>query len=61
LQPGETQSVSFEIVPSRDFRHYDSERKAYAVDPGDYEVQAAASSADVRLRARLTVTGENPR
>jgi beta-glucosidase len=61
LQPGETQAVSFQIVPSRDLRHYDSERKAYAVDPGDYEVQAAASSADVRLRARLTVTAEDTR
>jgi beta-glucosidase len=59
LQPGETQSVSFQIVPSRDLRHYDVDRKAYAVDPADYEVQAAASSADVRLRARLTVTADN--
>jgi beta-glucosidase len=59
LQPGETQAVSFQIVPSRDLRHYDVDRKAYAVDPGDYEVQAAASSADVRLRARLTVTADN--
>jgi beta-glucosidase len=58
LQPGETQTLSFEIVPSRDLRHYDVDREAYAVDPGDYEIQAAASSADVRLRTRLTVMAE---
>jgi beta-glucosidase len=58
LQPGETRSISFEIVPSRDLRHYDVDRDAYAVDPGNYEVQAGASSADLRLRTSLTVTAE---
>jgi beta-glucosidase len=58
LQPGETQSISFEIVPSRDLRHYDVDRDAYAVDPGKYEVQAGSSSSDLRLRTSLTVAAE---
>jgi beta-glucosidase len=37
-------------------RHYDDERKAYAVDAGAYEVQLGASSADIRLKKRFEVT-----
>jgi beta-glucosidase len=36
-------------------RIYDERRGAYAVDPGEYEAQVGASSADIRLRARFTV------
>jgi beta-glucosidase len=56
LQRGETTSVSFAIVPSRDLRHYDGERNAYATDPGTYEVQLGASSTDIRLTKTFTVT-----
>jgi beta-glucosidase len=49
LQPGEAQQVRFEVQPVRDFVHYDVDRKAYAVDPGTYEIQLGASSADIRL------------
>lgn len=55
LQPGEERSVSFTLTPDADLRHYDPERRAYAVDPGPYEVQLGASSADIRLSQRLTV------
>jgi beta-glucosidase len=58
LEPGETRSVSFEIVPSRDLRHYDVDRDGYAVDPGSYEVQVGASSSDVRVREKFTVTSD---
>ncbi|WP_338331071.1 fibronectin type III-like domain-contianing protein, partial [Xanthomonas citri] len=37
-------------------RLYDEQRKAYVVDPGAYEVQIGASSADIRARQRFTVT-----
>lgn len=56
LQPGEERTVTFAITPSTDLRHYDVTGKAYAVDPGAYEVQVGASSADVRVKGRLTVT-----
>jgi beta-glucosidase len=58
LEPGETRSVSFEIVPSRDLRHYDVDRDAYAVDPGSYEVQVGASSSDVRVKEKFTVASD---
>jgi beta-glucosidase len=55
LQPGEQQRVHFTLQPSQHFRHYAEESKAYAVDPGTYELQAGASSADIRVRGSLTV------
>jgi len=30
-------------------------KKAYSVDPGSFEVQIGASSADIRAKANLTV------
>lgn len=56
LQPGEEREVSFTFTPEISLRHYDDERKAYAVDAGAYEVQLGASSADIRLKKRFEVT-----
>ncbi len=55
LKPGETREVSFTLVPSRDFAHYDVEQKRYAVDAGDYEIQLGASSTDIRLKSTVAV------
>ena len=55
LQPGETRRVEFAITPERDLRFYDEQGKRYAVDPGAYEVQVGASSADIRARATFEV------
>jgi beta-glucosidase len=55
LQPGEQRRVSFRLTPSEDFAHYDDASRAFAVDPGEYEVQAAASSRDIRLSGRVRV------
>jgi beta-glucosidase len=55
LAPGESRQVSFQMKPDRDLTIYDEEKKAYAVDPGNFEVQIGASSADIRARATLTV------
>jgi len=55
LQPGESRKVEFAIVPERDLRFYDEQGKRYAVDPGAYEVQVGASSADIRARATFEV------
>jgi len=55
LQPGEERKVSFDVSPATDLRYYDEQRHAYAVDPGGYEVQIGASSADVRLAQAFTV------
>ncbi|KRG68514.1 glucan 1,4-alpha-glucosidase [Pseudoxanthomonas dokdonensis] len=50
LQPGQSQEVSFKFTPARDLTWYDEQKQAYAVDPGQYEVQVGASSEDIRLR-----------
>jgi beta-glucosidase len=55
LNPGESKTVTFTIRPDRDLTIYDEGKKAYAVDPGAYEVQLGASSADIRQRSKLTV------
>jgi beta-glucosidase len=47
--------VSFTVIPDRDFTHYDVTNKRYAVDAGRYELQAGASSADIRLKSTITV------
>ena len=56
LQPGQSRTVSFTVVPETDLRVYDEAAGSYTVDPGRYEVQVGASSADVRVRAPLEVT-----
>jgi beta-glucosidase len=55
LKPGEQKEVSFTVKPGRDLTYYDVTRKNYAVDPGRYEAQLGASSADIRLRQVFTV------
>jgi len=55
LEPGQSRQVSFTVKPDRDLAIYDDVKKAYAVDPGSFEVQIGASSADIRAKASLTV------
>jgi beta-glucosidase len=55
LPAGEGTRVRFRLVPERDLAHYDETRKALAVEPGEFEIEAGASSRDIRLRARVRV------
>ena len=55
LQPGEERTLQFTVLPEKDLRTWDEKAGAYSVDPGRYEVQVGASSADIRVRAPLTV------
>ncbi len=55
LQPGEERTVDFTLVPEKDLRTWDEQAGAYVVDPGRYEVQVGASSADIRVRAPLSI------
>ena len=48
LKPGESQRVAFRIAPAVDLQRYEPGVKRYVVDPGRYEVQVGASSADIR-------------
>jgi len=55
LKPGETRPVRFRILPRRDLARYDEAQKAFVVRPGEYELEAGASSRDLRLKGRVTV------
>ena len=55
LQPGETQTVSFDITPES-LAFYDIDYK-YVVEPGEFEVMVGTSSRDNDLqKLKLTVT-----
>jgi beta-glucosidase len=55
LEPGATQTVTL-TLPAADLAFYDVDAKAWAVDPGQFEIMVGASSADIRLSGTLTVT-----
>lgn len=58
LQKGEQRELSFTLVPNKDLLIYDEQKKAYAVDPGRYEIQIGASSSDIRLRQLIEITAD---
>ena len=53
LEPGETRTVEFKLTP-KDLAMLDRNMN-YVVEPGDFEIMAAASSTDIRLQAKLRV------
>ena len=55
LAPGETRRVRFTLTPLADFGHYDERAKSFIAPAGEYEVQAGASSRDIRLAAHVRV------
>jgi beta-glucosidase len=55
LAPGESKRVTFRLRAVDDFGFYDEARKAFAVDPGDYEVAVGGSSADLPVKAIMRV------
>jgi len=57
LAAGEEREVSLKL-PVRAFATFDPklpERDAWRTDPGAFEIRAASSSRDIRLRATVTV------
>jgi beta-glucosidase len=54
LGPGETKPLTVTLEP-RAFAYWDDGKKEWTVEAGSYEVLAAASSADVRLRRYVDV------
>lgn len=52
LRPGESRQVEFRL-DARSFAFYDIARAGWSVEPGEYEIIAASSSADIRATARL--------
>ncbi len=54
LLPGEEREVTLTLT-EKDFAYYDVEEKAFMVDCGEYEIQAAASSRDIRRKETYCV------
>jgi beta-glucosidase len=46
---GETTQVDVKI-PAQRLRYWDTEKKQYTVEPGDYEFLIGAASDDIRVR-----------
>jgi Beta-glucosidase-related glycosidases len=58
LYPGEARTVTFTLEPQRHITYWDTERDAYRVAAGRYEIEVGASSTDIRLRAPLLVAAD---
>jgi beta-glucosidase len=55
LDAGAERQLVFRLRPADAVAHYDVVSKAFAVEPGDYEIEAGASSRDIRLAGRFRV------
>ena len=55
LKSGKSGKVTVEIPASR-LRYWDTDKKQYLVEPGDYELLVGAASDDIRLKLPMTIT-----
>src|SRR5205085_1298870 len=54
IPAGKATSVNIE-VPVQRFRHWNTEKKQYVIDPGEYELVVGPASDDVRARTHVEV------
>jgi beta-glucosidase len=54
LKHGESTKVTVE-VPTARLRYWDTEKKQYVVEPGNYEFLIGAASDDIRLKLPMTI------
>jgi beta-glucosidase len=54
LRPGESSKLIVEI-PAQRLRYWDTAKKQYVVEPGDYEILVGAASDDIRLKLPMTI------
>jgi beta-glucosidase len=57
LKRGESKTVTVEISATR-LRYWDTKKKQYVVEPGNYEILVGAASDDIRLRLPMTITAQ---
>ncbi len=57
LEPGQTSKTAVEI-PAERFRYWDTAKKQYVVEPGNYELLIGAASDDIRWHVPFTITGQ---
>ncbi len=58
LKAGETKTVSF-TLDKRAFAYFDTQQNDWCVEPGDYDIEAGASSRDIRVVKKVNV--DSPR
>jgi len=56
LDPGQSTRISF-ALPVSQLSYYDIRKAKFAVEPGNFDLLVGSSSDDIRLRARLQVSG----
>ena len=56
LEPGETKTVEIPL-DDKAFRYWNVKTNKWEIEPGEYELRAAASCEDVRATATVTLTG----
>jgi beta-glucosidase len=54
LKHGKSGNVTIE-VPTERLRYWDTEKRQYVVEPGDYEILVGAASDDIRLKLPMTI------
>jgi beta-glucosidase len=57
LKSGKSTKVTIE-VPAERLRYWDTEKKQYVVEPGEYEFVVGAASDDIRLKFPMTIAGK---
>lgn len=57
LKPGESQEITFELK-NNDIEIFDTNRSAWIVEPGTYEVRISASSRDVRAVGHFNIDSQ---
>jgi len=57
LNPGESERIEIEI-PLRELASFDIDKKAWAIEPGVYQIRVGSSSRDIRLTATFTIDKE---
>lgn len=57
LEPGQKQKAELTLLKDS-FGYYDTEKKAFHVNPGKYRIFAAASTEDIRLCREITIEKE---
>lgn len=54
LDPGSSEIVQL-VVPVTELAHFDEEQSSWVINPGEYEFQIGASSADIRSNLKVSV------
>ena len=57
LKHGESSRVTVE-VPATRLRYWDTDKKQYMVEPGDYEILIGAASDDIRMQLPMTIIAQ---